>query len=117
MSEHWASSTDLKKKPLQSRVTRGARASQKPASLLGEIGQDGARLEDGDLLPDRAVVVYDSWDFVVRANAQEPWLELVARTEIDHRNCVREAELFKRNRDLEAVRCGRSVEIDHLRLR
>src|SRR5579863_8252507 len=113
LAEHRANGSDLEEEPRQRLVASGAVRSQEPLGLVGEVDQDGARLEQGEVGAARTLAVDDGGDLVVGADAQKLRGKLFARAKVDPVHLVREAELLQRDRDFEAVGRGRRVKVDH----
>ncbi len=115
LAEHRPEAAHLPEQPLQ-RVDALARLlREEPAGLLGEVHQDRARFEDGDVPAVGAVVIDDRRNLVVGADLQERGLELLAPVDVDPDGRVVEAGLLEHDVDLLAVGRGFGVEIDHER--
>src|SRR5213083_1985387 len=82
---------------------------QEPPRLLGEVDEDGARLEEREA----GLAVDDRRDLAVRADGDELGLELLALADVDGVNGVGQAALLEHDGDLPAVRRRPGVEVDH----
>src|SRR2546428_4202499 len=80
-----------------------------PPRLLGEVDEDGARLEEREA----GLAVDDRRDLAVRAERDELGPELLARADVDGVDGVLEAAFLEHDGDLAAVRRRPSVEVDH----
>src|SRR5471032_2515459 len=117
LSRHRTESAHLPEQPLQRDVAAAQILRDEAAGLVGQVQQDRARFENRDR---RAAVgrrvVDDGGDAVVRRDAQELRLELFALADMDRRDVIVEARLFKEQGDFVAVGRGPVVQVDHGRL-
>src|SRR6185437_6747057 len=88
---------------------------QQLAGLLGEVNEDGARFEDGQLLAARPVRIDDRRDLAVRVDGDIFRAELIALGDVDAVGTVGQAGLLEHDRDLAAVRRRPGVKVNHRR--
>src|SRR5258708_18652334 len=84
--------------------------AQEPPCLLGQIEQNGGRVEDPRFTAPRPVGVDDGGDLAVRIDLTEYRQVLLALAGIDRDYFVGQGRLFQEERDL--CRIGRRVEIE-----
>jgi hypothetical protein len=97
------------------RLDAGAQVGRQQAPrLLGEIEEDRAGLEDGQgAAACRGLMVDDRRDLVVGRDREKRGRELLAGGETDRDDPVRHPGLLEEEPDLEAVRRGAVVQVDH----
>ena len=92
---------------------RSAGVPRNLPGLLGEVDQDGGRIEDARFLAARAVGVDDRRHLAVRVDGPEGGRVLLALAGIDGDGLVGQAGLLQEERDLRGVRCRVKIEADH----
>lgn len=115
---HRAQAAHLPEQPLQRLVAATQVGGDEAATLVGQVQQDGAGLEQAQRRAaiDRGVV-HDGRDAVVRCDLQEIGLELRALPDVHRHDPVRQLGLFQEHRDFVAVGGGPVVQVDHAGLR
>src|SRR5690554_2460504 len=114
LPHHWADTRHLKHQPLN-----GARAAlpitwKESLGLLGQVNQDGARLEDGEII---FVAIDDGGDPAIGVDLEELRTLLFELRERELVDPVRKAHLFEGDGDFLAIRSGGGIEVDHLAYR
>ena len=105
LAEHRPDPAHLEHDPFQAFVAADrVFRNQLAAGLFGQIDQDCRRLEQRERLAARPVGIDDRRDPVVGRDLEEFRLELVAGSDIDCDDLVREAQLLQRDMHLVAVR-------------
>jgi len=112
LAQHRPQAADLPVQPFQHLVALRAGGRQQLAGLLGQVGEDGAALENAHRLAVR-VGVDDGGNLVVGRDGEEGRLELRILAEVDGLYGVRNAQLFEHDGNLAAVRRGPGVEREH----
>ncbi len=107
LPEHRPDAADLEKQPFERVDARLAALGEELAVLLGEVNQDGARLEDGE------VVVTERRDFSVRVDGEVGGAVLLAFEDVHPLGLVVEAELLEQDDGLDAVGRRPGEELDH----
>src|SRR5437879_6747800 len=107
---HRTDAAHLEHDPLDDRRATLAVGRQETPGLLGQVDQDGARLEDREVA---LVAVDDGGDAAAGVELQVPGLLLLAVLQADGAHAVGHPQLLEQDGDLPAVRGGRGVEIDH----
>ena len=112
LARHRAEIADLPEQPFQALLPATTALRHELPSPLGQVDQDGTRLEHGHR-PATDVVIDDRRHAVVGADREEIGLELVAAADIDRDHAILEAALLEHDGDLPAVRRRPIVEVDH----
>ena len=99
----------LEEHPLEDLRPASGVAREQPAGLLGQVRQDGARLEHREVT---ALMIDDRGNPVVGADAKEVRGELLTSPEVHQAHRVGQTELLEGDRDLVTVGCSRRVEVD-----
>src|SRR5262249_5651789 len=86
------------------------------AGLLTEILQDRTRFEDRDRLAARSLMIDNRGDLLVRIDLGELRRELVALPDVDRDHLVRQLAFLEHQKDLDDIRTGEDVEVDHVRV-
>jgi len=106
----------LPEEPLVDLYPRTLALRIEPAGLAAEILQDRARLEHGDRLAARPVMIDDGGHAVVGGDGQEFRPELLAFGDVHRMHDIRKPAFLEHDRDLPAVRRRPEIEIDRLAL-
>src|SRR5947207_13567120 len=109
LAHHRADVRHLPHEPLERPGVPWIAGRQEPPRLLGEVDEDGARLEEREV----GLAVDDRRDLAVWADGDELGLELLALADVDGVNGVGQAALLEHDGDLPAVRRRPGVEVDH----
>ena len=104
LAEHRAEPAHLPHQPLQNGHLSRQVPGPELAGLGTEIDQDGAGLEDADRFAVRSLGIDDGGDAIVRADAQELRLELLALANVHRVHGVGQTHLLQRDADLAPVR-------------
>lgn len=110
LAHHGADAAHLEHEPLQRARAALRVGGQQAAGPLGEVDEDGAGFEHGEV---PRVVIDDGGDAAVRVDAEVVRRFLLAFAEIQGADVVGEAELFEGDGGLPAVGRGGGVECDH----
>src|SRR5437667_11561996 len=113
LPHHRADRTHLEHQPLQRDVLSANVAGQQLPCFSRQINENRSRLEDRDRLSVRPVAVHDRGDLVVRADSQEPGVELLAGADVYRPDLVLEPGFLEHDVDLVPVGRGPSVDFDH----
>src|SRR5215472_4598034 len=114
---HRAEIADLPEEPLQALLAATPAQRHEPSGPLGEMDQDGARLEERHRPVAKlawGIVIDDRRHPVVRADRQEVGLELVAAPDVDRDHAIFETAFLEHDRDLPPVRGRPVIKVDHL---
>jgi hypothetical protein len=117
LSGHRSQAAHLPEQPFRRNLAAAYILRQEAADLVGEVTQDGPRLEHADRFA--AVgrcVVDDRRHSVVRRDGKEVGLELIAGADVDRVDPVIQSRFLQEHRYLVAVRRRPVVKVDHFRL-
>jgi len=114
LSGHRSQPAHLPEQPLRHGLPTADVLRQEAAGLLGEVQEDGARLEQADWLAAIARCgIDDRRHSVVRRDGEKVGLELIAGADVDRVDRVVQSRFLQEHRDLVAVRRRPVVEVDH----
>jgi hypothetical protein len=115
LSSHRTETAHLPEQPFHHRLASSQIGRQEAPDLLGKVGENCARLENGDgVAPVDGTGIDNCGHPVVRRKRQEFGFELVAGADIDRMDPVGEPRLFKKHRDFVTVWRRPIIEFDHL---
>ena len=86
---------------------------QKTTGFVGQIDQDRAGFENGNLFTAGTVTVDDSGHFIIRADLQKLGLELIAFLNIDRVNGMFQPAFPQHDMNFVPVWCRPGIDIDH----
>ena len=113
LPEHRADVTDLEHQPLQRGVAIAKVLRHQLARFGRQVDQDRARFEQRNGAVVRAIGIDDRGNLVVRTDGQKFRRELVAGTDVDRVNPIRQRALLQHNVYLVPVRRGPGIKVDH----
>jgi hypothetical protein len=114
LARHRAEAADLPEQPLGDLEPAAQVGRDEAADLVGEIEQHCTGFEQGDRFAAVGRCVIDQrGNLVVGRDRQELRLELLALAEVDRDDAVGEAAFLEEQLQLEAVRRGAEIEVDH----
>ena len=115
LAEHRPGAAHLEHHPLQAGITPHRISRDQLASgLLGQIDQDGSRLEQLQRIAVRSLGIDDHGNAVVRRDREEFRPELVALADVDRDDLVGQRQFLQRDMLLVAVGCRPGPNLDHL---
>jgi hypothetical protein len=111
LAHHRADAGHLEHEPLHDERAAARVGRHQPAGLFGEVDEDRAGLEHGEVV---RVVVDQGRDAAVRVDREVPVLLLLAAAEVEYAHGPGQAEFLERDRDLVTVRRRRREDFEHL---
>ena len=111
LPQHGADAAHLEHEPLQHGVARRARSGQQAARFVGQVNEDGARLEQRQRLPARAFAIDQRRNLVVGADLEKVRRELLVLANIDGVQAIGQAALLQHDGGLEAVGRGPRIKV------